>query len=227
MYKVIPSNVLIQKYKFLFKRNWHQQKAAESNGSLTEYKKITYINSMYAIMNRFGIDDRKSQLFFLAQAAHETQAFARYSENLNYSARGLLDTFPRHYLTINDAKEDERKPKIIANRVYANRYGNGDFDSGDGYKYSGKGFFMLTFKDNYKNLDGKNEKISANYFEEPESLLDFIPAVESACDFWERNKMGESAKRNDFRENTKILNGGMNGFDDRMNHLSRLSSIAN
>mgnify|MGYP003339557701 FL=1 len=86
---------------------------------------------------------------FLAQIAHESGGFNFVIENLNYSAKGLVGTFKKYFPTEEFAKQYERKPEKIANRVYANRMKNGDEASGDGFKFRGRGLIQLTGRDNY------------------------------------------------------------------------------
>ena len=101
------------------------------------------------IMEKFGIDNPLRLSHFLSQCAHESGNFKLVRENLNYSADGLRKIFPKYFPTIEVANKYARQPEKIANRVYANRMGNGDEASGDGWKYKGAGFVQLTGKDNY------------------------------------------------------------------------------
>lgn len=103
-----------------------------------------------AIMRRFGIKDKACFTHWLAQVQHESANFTAGRENLNYSSDGLLRTFKKYYIGhIGLAEKHARKPELIANYVYANRMGNGDVESGDGYRYRGGGALQLTGKANY------------------------------------------------------------------------------
>ena len=166
---------------------------------------------------------------FFGQTSHETGGFARFSENLNYSAAGLQGIFKKYFPSPQIAKNYERQPQAIANRVYANRMGNGDEASGDGWKYRGRGALQLTGKDNYKAF--------ANYLKKPEILSnpDLVAteyAFESALFFFEKNNLwricDQGVNDNSILALTKRINGGTHGLDDRKtktkNYYSKLSA---
>ena len=126
---------------------------------------------------------------FLAQIAHESGGFNFVIENLNYSAKGLVATFKKYFPTEELAKQYERKPEKIANRVYANRMKNGDEASGDGFKFRGRGLIQLTGRDNYtKFAEALDLDIDSTiaYLETPNG------AVASAGWFWDNNKIGRA-----------------------------------
>lgn len=150
---------------------------------------------------------------FLAQIAHESGGFTAVRENLNYSAKGLMTTFKKYFPTEELAKEYERKPERIANRVYANRMGNGPESSGDGWKYRGRGLIQLTGKFNYtKFAEGLGISIDETvaYLETPEG------AVSSAGWFWDNNGLNAICDREDWNMLTRRINGGLIGQDHRM-----------
>jgi putative chitinase len=153
---------------------------------------------------------------FFAQTAHESGSFKTFSENLNYGAKGLRSVFRKYFPTEAMAKAYERQPKKIANRVYANRMGNGNEASGDGWKFRGRGALQLTGKDNYQAF--------ANYIGRPEVMHDPDLVAgelcfESALWFFDRNKLwricdqgtGDAA----ILALTKRINGGTHGLADR------------
>jgi putative chitinase len=153
---------------------------------------------------------------FFAQTAHESGGFKTFSENLNYGAKGLRGIFGKYFPTDALARAYERQPQKIANRVYANRMGNGPESSGDGWKYRGRGALQLTGKDNYQAF--------ANYIGRPEVMdnPDLVAGelcFESALWFFDRNKLwgicdqgtGDTA----ILALTKRINGGTHGLDDR------------
>jgi len=153
---------------------------------------------------------------FFAQTAHESGDFKAFSENLNYGAKGLLGIFKKYFPTEAKAAEYERKPEKIANLVYANRMGNGDEASGDGYKFRGRGALQLTGKDNYKAF--------ADYMKQPEimdnpDLVATKYSFESAIFFFDKNKLWSICDQgiNDaaILASTKRINGGTHGLDDR------------
>lgn len=153
---------------------------------------------------------------FFGQTGHETGGFKLFTENLNYSADGLVKTFKKYFPTIAEAKPYERNPERIANRVYANRMGNGNEASGDGWKYRGRGALQLTGKDNYK--------LFAQFVKRPEimdnpDLVATDYAFESALFFFNNNKLWAICDKGVTADSilalTKRINGGTNGLDHR------------
>ena len=152
---------------------------------------------------------------FFAQTAHESGNFKAFSENLNYSADGLTKIFGKYFDAAAAAKA-ARNPEKIANRVYADRMGNGNEASGDGWKYRGRGALQLTGKSNYKAF--------ADYLGKPEimetpDLVSTTYAFESAMFFFDRNKLWSICDQgvNDaaILALTKRINGGTHGLEDR------------
>ncbi len=160
---------------------------------------------------------------FLSQIAHESGQFKSREENLNYSAQGLLNVFGKYFPTKEMAERFERNPSMIANKVYANRMGNGTEESGDGYKFRGRGFIQLTGKSNYQQFANDHQMT----IEEAVSFLQTIEgAVESACWFWNKNNLNRFCDKNDFVGLTKAINGGTNGLDHRQSlYQIALSSV--
>ena len=152
---------------------------------------------------------------FLAQCGHESLDFTVLQENLSYGAKGLMGTFKKYFSDEATAKAYERKPEKIANRVYANRMGNGDEASGDGYKHRGRGAIQLTGKLNYQsfaNSIGLTIDDAIAYCETMDG------AIESACWFWNKNKLNPIADKKDMVLLTKRINGGTIGLEDRKKH---------
>lgn len=155
---------------------------------------------------------------FLAQTIHESAGYNRLSENLNYSVEGLLKTFPK-YFNLSLAKQYARQPERIANRVYANRMGNGPEESGDGWKYRGRGLIQLTGKDNYRNF--YTHTLNTLNFEDwnpSEVATQKELTVQSALWFWKKAQLNDFADKNDIKGMTKRINGGYNGLEERI-HL--------
>lgn len=152
---------------------------------------------------------------FFGQTAHETGGFKAFSENLNYSAQGLMGVFKKYFPDAATAAKYERKPEAIANRVYASRMGNGPESSGDGYKFCGRGLIQLTGKDNYTRFAksiGKTLDEAVAYLETSDG------AVASAGWFWDANKLSVYADKGDFVGLTRRINGGTIGLADRQHH---------
>lgn len=154
---------------------------------------------------------------FVAQCAHESGNFAFIEENLNYRAASLMNTFKKYFPTQELAQQYERKPEKIANRVYANRMGNGDEASGDGWRYRGRGLIQLTGKDNYTFFAGS---IGISVEEAADYLATFEGAAQSACFYWEQNRLNRFADANDVRGLTRAINGGFIGLEDRIKHTN-------
>ena len=152
---------------------------------------------------------------FLAQCGHESLDFTVLKENLNYGAKGLMGLFKKYFPNEALAKEYERKPEKIANRIYANRMGNGPESSGDGYAHRGRGAIQLTGRLNYQafaNSIGLSLEDAIEYCETIDG------AIESACWFWKKNKLNDIADKNDIVLLTKRINGGTIGLEDRKKH---------
>ena len=166
--------------------------------------------------------DKNQVARFLAQCAHESSSFNITKENLNYSEAGLLKIFPKYFGEgkANPA-EYARNPKKIANRVYANRMGNGDEASGDGYSYCGRGLIQLTGKDNYRQFSiatyGDDRILT-----EPDAVASPDLALQSALWFWKKNKLENIS---DYVLLTKKINGGTIGIDHRQEMLTKFLSV--
>jgi putative chitinase len=164
----------------------------------------------------FKLNKNRAAHFF-AQTAHESGNFKAFSENLNYSAKGLRGVFRKYFPTDALARQYERQPQKIANRVYANRMGNGPEGSGDGWKYRGRGPLQLTGKDNYRAFGkyiGREQEILDN----PDLVATEL-GFESALWFFDANKLWSICDQgiNDaaILQLTKRINGGTHGLDDR------------
>ena len=173
------------------------------------------------LLKENNIDTVSRVSSFLSQCGHESANFTTFEENLNYSATGLLKTFGK-YFSYSTAVLYERQPYKIASRVYANRMGNGPEESGDGWKYRGRGLIQLTGKNNYKAFSifcNKTLEDTVKYCETPEGI------VESALFFWMKNELNKYADNKDFIGLTKKINGGTNGLKDREFLYKEIKSI--
>ena len=172
--------------------------------------------TLKAACAHFKLNKNRAAHFF-AQTAHESGNFKAFSENLNYGAKGLRGIFGKYFPTDALARAYERQPQKIANRVYANRMGNGDEASGEGWKYRGRGPLQLTGKNNYTLFAGSLEMPVEDV---PEYLSTFEGAVQSACWFWETNNLNKWADAGDVLTATKRINGGTIGLEDRIKHYN-------
>ncbi len=178
-----------------------------------------------SLLEEYEINTPKRIAAFLSQCAHESGGFVFLTENLNYKPESLVRVFPKYFPTLDLAKQYCARPNkadAIANRVYANRMGNGDEASGDGAAFKGRGLIQLTGRDNYfwfaSSLEMKIEDV-------PEYLQTFEGAAQSACWFWETNKLNRFVDANDFKGLTKAINGGYIGLADREHHYELALNI--
>lgn len=181
---------------------------------------LTIAQRYKTLLHREGIIGSLVFAHFFAQLAHES-GLKPISENLNYSESGLLKIFKK-YFTPAEAKEFARKPEKIANRVYANRMGNGDEASGDGFKFRGRGFIQLTGKNNYKAL---STATGIDYVSNPDLLLTETDALIAAIWFWNSKGLTKYALADDILTITKRINGGTNGLEDRKKHLIEMKKL--
>mgnify|MGYP003947040535 FL=1 len=181
-----------------------------------------YIPSITTVLPKFGIDTLLRKAHFLAQLAHESGALQYSQENLNYSAQGLRSVFGKYFPTIEIANAYAKKPEKIANRVYADRMGNGNEASGDGWKFRGRGLIQLTGKENYQKFSQEN---GIDCVKNPDLLLQPEWALTSACWFWKKKNLNEFADKDDLIMITKRINGGTHGLNDRQQYLDSFKLI--
>ncbi|MBR8299555.1 glycoside hydrolase family 19 protein [Burkholderia dolosa] len=220
--------------------------AVESSNSTEYYQSILPYLNKYALI--YQVDKPKRIAHFLSQSAHESHLRASV-EGLSYTSRNMRKTFgckggKKNY----DEKCDDCKhgrlreklwsqeayyahnPEHLSNYVYANRMGNGDEDSGDGYKYRGRGFIQVTGKDGYQSFQTEHNRRS------PDDQQDFVKspdlvasrleyAVESAFVFWARNNLNSISDNGSVSEVTQIVNGGQTGYDDRRSRYNRVATL--
>jgi putative chitinase len=168
---------------------------------------------------KYGLINELRMAHFLAQIAHESTHFTRTEENLNYSANGLMKTWPTRFDRV-QAEEYARQPEKIANFVYANRMGNRGPESGDGYKYRGRGLIQCTGKDNYDGASQflyRDDRLLSN----PNLLSKGEGAVDSAFWFWDFKYLNKMADQDDIVAITRKINGGTTGLNDRLYNLKR------
>lgn len=171
-----------------------------------------YVDPINETFEKFDISTNARQSMFIAQIGHESAGLTAVSENLNYSAQGLRKIFGKYFPNDAIATSYARKPEKIANRVYANRMGNGPETSGDGWTYRGRGVLQNTGKAAYQALGdyfGLALDKTVEFLESP------LGAVMAAGWFWEKNGLNGYADQTRFTDMTKRINGGVNGLDHR------------
>jgi len=197
-----------------------------TKNQLKQMVKNPYLDHWYEaleqLLDDYEINTPLRVAHFIAQCAHESGNFVFIKENLNYKAASLRKVFPKYFPDDSIAAAYANKPEMIANRVYANRMGNGDEHSGDGYRYCGRGLIQLTGKDNYTFFAGS---LGISVEEAAEYLATFEGAAQSACWFWEQNNLNRFADANDVRGLTRAINGGYIGLEDRQKHTEHALHI--
>lgn len=193
---------------------------------LSEGQAVTYAPLLSSAMLECQIISKARRCAFLSNLAHESVQLTRWNENLNYSAGRLIVVFPYHFKTVDVAERYAHKPVAIANRVYAERMGNGNEQSGDGWNFRGRGPIGLTGKDNYK-LFGK--LLGVDLFSNPENANSHDYAFRIAAHFWLRagcNELadklalkGDAQDRSVLTQICRKINGGANGLADRLNYF--------
>ena len=180
-----------------------------------------YAPHLDAAARGWGVADYALPMW-LAQLAHESAMFERMVESLNYTkAAQIRRTWPKRFANNSAAVAFVRKPERLANFVYANRLGNGDAASGDGWKYRGRGLIQITGKDNYRDA---GESLGLPLLEEPELLEEPVHAADAAGWFWKSHGLNRFASN--INDCTRAINGGLNGLPDRMRLYNRASAAA-
>jgi putative chitinase len=171
---------------------------------------------------KYDISTPVRQAFFIGQCAHESGNFKVLEENLHYSATRLMAVWPSRFPNIAVANQYAKNPEKIANYVYAGRLGNGDEESGDGWRYHGRGLIQLTGKDNYANC---GSGLGVDLLSNPNMLIDPKYAALSAGWFWNKKGLNALADAQDLDTMTKRINGGLLGLDDRKAKIAKALSI--
>ena len=198
-----------------FKFNFTQDKFTQIIGS-NPYADHWY-KAICEILPDYDIDTVERVAAFLAQTAHESGGYRAIKENLNYKAASLTKVWPKYFPNMDVANQYANKPEMIANRAYANRMGNGPEESGDGWKFCGRGLIQLTGKDNYTRYA---QSLEISLDEASEHLTTFEGCVQSAAWFWEANNLNQWADKGDILTLTKRINGGTLGLEDRQKHYA-------
>lgn len=180
---------------------------------------------IHSVVDTFQINTPLRLAHFLGQCAHESGNFKLTTENLNYSTKGLLTTFPKYFKQSGLAESYSRNPERIASRVYADRMGNGSEGTNDGWKFRGRGYIQLTGKNNYTLFDKfVNEDIVSN----PDLVAKKYP-LSSAAWFFHKNNLNKTSDKglseSVITQLTKRINGGTNGLQDRIKYTVKFGKI--
>ena len=198
-----------------------------------------WIDAVVATCNEFEINTPQRIASFLAQTAHESGGYTMLSENLNYRAATLAACWPNRFAELGPDKKPKRnekgaliptkvaesiagKPELIANMVYSSRMGNGPAESGEGWKYRGRGLKQLTGKDNVTRC---SRDLGVDFVSNPDLLLEPIYAARSAGWFWKTNSLSTFADAGDIKGMTKKINGGFIGLEDRQRRYEKILAL--
>lgn len=181
-----------------------------------------YVPLFESELPKYDINTPLRKAHFLAQVAHESGGFKYVAENLNYSAKALYSVFRKYFPTMDVADSYARKPQQIANKVYANRMGNGNETSNDGWNFRGRGLIQLTGKDNYQSFGNDTGQ---DFIASPELLEQPKWALNSACWFWKNRGINKYADKDDIHMVTKLINGGTNGLANRQHFLEEFKKL--
>jgi putative chitinase len=181
-----------------------------------------WAEALNKILPDYDINTPQRVAAFIAQSAHESGGFTALHENLNYRAVTLRKVFPKYFPTDDLAAQYAQQPERIANRVYGGRMGNGPEETGDGFRYCGRGLIQLTGKSNYQAFA---DSIEIPVEQVPEFLQTFEGAIQSACWFWESNNLNQYADTGDIVTMTKRINGGTIGLADRQAHYNHALQV--
>jgi putative chitinase len=175
-----------------------------------------YIHEWYEVLLQclpdYDINTPMRIAAFLAQCAHESGDFKLIKENLNYRAETLMKIWPTRFTTLEIANQYAHNQEKIANKVYSGRMGNGPEETGDGFKFCGRGLIQITGRNNYQEFA---DSIGVDINDASAYLSTFEGAVQSACWFWEVKNLNSVADAGDITLLTKKINGGTIGLDDR------------
>lgn len=173
-----------------------------------------------ALFTRFGISGTANRLhFFLAQIAHESGGLTVTEENLNYSAPRLMQVWPSRFPTLASAEAVARNPEKLGNQVYANRNGNGPPQSGDGYRFRGRGYIQLTGRANYAAIGAV---VGIDLVASPDRAASVQDALLVACGYWQHRGLNAICDTGDFVRLTRVINGGTIGLEDRRAWLDKV-----
>ena len=181
-----------------------------------------WVDALNETFSRFNITTNNQKAMFIGQCSHECGNFRTLEENLNYRAETLMKLWPKRFPSLEFAKQYERNPKKIANSVYANRMGNRDEASGDGYRFRGRGALQCTGHSTYFHA---SKALGVDFVMQPDLVATPKYAALTAGWFWETHKLNAPADALDFAKVTKIINGGLIGLADREKHVREALSV--
>ena len=181
-----------------------------------------WVDALNETFSRFNITTNNQKAMFIGQCGHECGNFRLLEENLNYRAETLMKLWPKRFPSLEFAKQYEKNPRKIANSVYANRMGNRDEASGDGYRFRGRGALQCTGHSTYFHA---GKALGVDFVMQPDLVATPKYAALTAGWFWETHKLNPPADALDYTKVTKIINGGTIGLDDRIKHVQHALAV--
>lgn len=180
-----------------------------------------WVDALNATFARFNISTPIQQASFIGQCSHECGNFRTLEENLNYKPATLMRIWPSRFKTMDDCMICNGH-RGIANKVYANRMGNRDERSGDGFRFRGRGCIQLTGHANYYHA---GQACGVDFVMEPDLVATPMYAAMTAGWFWDTHKLNDFANRKDYVGMTKKINGGTIGLQDRISHIEQALAV--
>lgn len=181
-----------------------------------------WVDALNETFARFNISTPRQQAAFIGQCGHECGNFTKLQEGLSYSIQGLMKTWPKRFPTADIAQKYARNEKALANFVYANRMGNRDEASGDGFRFRGRGCVQLTGSDAYFHA---GKALGVDFWANPDLVATPQYAALTAGWFWDTRKCNALADAADWLKLTKKINGGILGYDDRVKHTEQALAV--
>lgn len=181
-----------------------------------------WVDPLNETFERFGLVTHNQQAMFIGQCSHECGNFRILEENLNYKAATLMKLWPKRFPTLEVANAYSGNARKIANQVYSSRMGNRDENSGDGYRFRGRGCIQLTGHSNYFHA---GKALVVDFVANPDLVATPKYAALTAGWFWSTHNLNSPADALDYTKVTKIINGGTIGLDDRIKHVQQALSV--
>jgi putative chitinase len=185
-----------------------------------EIYKQSILTTQEDVYSKYDINTRLRQNHFLAQILHESSGLTIFQENLNYSAKRLMQVWPRRFPTLSIAQQYEHNPKALANKTYGGRLGN--INDGDGWLYRGRGMKQLTGRYNYTKL---SKEIDVDFVSNPDLVCSKEYAFIVAGWFWDAANCNQYADKNSINGVTKAINGGLIGINERIEWKKKVDRI--
>ena len=181
-----------------------------------------WVDAINTTFDKFGINTPVRQACFIGQASHECNNFRTLEENLNYKAEALMRLWSKRFPTLEVANQYAKNPQKIANKVYADRMGNRDEASGDGYRFRGRGCFQLTGHANYFHA---GTACGVDFVMQPDLVATPQYAPMTAGWFWNTHELNQFADSRDYVTMTKRINGGTIGLEERVAKIEAMLRI--